>query len=79
MSAGDVRRCCGAIDPGLERELLALLREGKPPLEVIKRLREATRAPLADCRQWVVEHAGSTATSHPRVGGDSSPATEATT
>jgi hypothetical protein len=57
MSEGDARRCCGGLDPEFERELLSLIRDGTRPLEIIKRLREATGAPFEDCKRWVAEHA----------------------
>jgi hypothetical protein len=44
------------MNPEVERELLSRISKGERPLEIIRRLREATGAPLEDCKRWVVEH-----------------------
>jgi hypothetical protein len=53
------------MDPELERELLSRIRKGERPLEVIRRLREATGAPLEDCKRWVVDQMPKTVTPCP--------------
>ena len=64
MSESSKKRC-SEISQELERELLSLIGEGKRPLEIIKRLRDATDAPFQDCKRWVVEHTPRTITPCP--------------
>jgi hypothetical protein len=65
MTERDIRRGSGGMVPELERELLALISEGRPPLEIIKRFHEATGAPIEDCKRWLVENTSTTITPCP--------------
>lgn len=56
MSDSDTRRGCSGLDPELERELLSLIADGRRPLEIMKKLRDATGVPFQDCKQWVFDH-----------------------